>query len=638
MNTSRFCPRPTNAPERTSSHSIEPKERVRQARGAFPCRAPHGWYLSVMPELDERSAEERLQHLEAAVENLQHTVAGLSEAIAWRGTASGQQTDAGVATPPPFTRAVRTPRRAIATPFAGLLSRGPQFWISRVGIGLLLLGVAFLFKYAVDRGWLTPEIRVAFGLVLGVVLATIGFRVHHAQRWFSQIVLGGAAATWYITGFAAFQLFQLVSHPVAFAFMVLVTVFLFWVSVRQSEAILAVLGAVGGLGTPFLLYTETGSVPSLIAYTSILLAGTSAIYLFRGWQSLLWITALGGWLVLALAFQGSADTNSVALQSGVTVIWLLFWLVPVSREVLARRQPNRWPYPESGVPKAREVGVRHRQLAVLLIATAAATLYASHVAWRPTDDTVWGVIALAAAALYGLAAWYLSRPDGVPALRAAHILTGAVLAAVGVSLLFQGHVELALYAAEALVLLLLARWLGDRSVGTAGHLLFGLIALWLAQRLTAEPPPEVAIRNWRAFADAGVIASLVIATRWLDRRAAPMYWFAAHLAILAWLWRELSVLPVGDGIVTASWGIYSLGLLFLMPRARTIGLATLFATAGKLVLFDLSQVEPIWRILLFLSFGAVFLALSYHFRSGWNPRVDESPSHPASPEGNADRL
>ena len=579
-----------------------------------------------MPEPEGRSVEQRLQSLEAAVERLQNTLKGLIEAMARREKVSGDRADvpSSAATPPKL--GTRRQRPSITGPVTNLLSRGPQYWISRVGIGLLLFGVAFLFKYAVDQGWLTPEIRVVFGLVLGTALATIGLRVQRAQRWFSQIVLGGAAATWYITGFAAFQLFHLVSHPVAFAFMVLVTVFLFWASVRQNEAILAVLGAVGGLGTPFLLYTEAGSVPSLIAYTSILLVGTSAIYLFKGWQSLLWITALGGWLVLALAFQEDAGTNRVALQAGVMVVWLLFWLVPVGREVLARREPSRWPYPKSGVPEAREVEVRHSQLAVLLIATAVASLYASNVAWSPTDDTLWGVVALAGAGLYGLAAWYLSQPDRVPALRPAHIITGAVLTALGISLLFRGHVEIVLYAAEALALHLLARRLGERSLGTAGHLLFAMVALWLAQRLTAELPPDAAVQNWRALADVGVVAALLLTTRWIDRSAAPVYWLAAHFAILAWLWRELSVLPVGDGIVTGAWGIYSLGLMFFIPKARTVGLATLFATAGKLVLFDLSQVEPIWRILLFLSFGAVFLALGYYFRSVWNRGEDGPPT------------
>ena len=93
----------------------------------------------------------------------------------------------------------------------------------------------------------------------------------------------------------------------------------------------------------------------------------------------------------------------------------------------------------------------------------------------------------------------------------------------------------------------------------------------------------------------------------------------ALAAILGWLWRELSALPAGGGVATAAWGVYGLALLLLLKRARNVGLATLFLAAAKLVLVDLSQVEPVWRILLSLSFGAVFLVISYRFRSLWAP-------------------
>ena len=48
---------------------------------------------------------------------------------------------------------------------------------------------------------------------------------------------------------------------------------------------------------------------------------------------------------------------------------------------------------------------------------------------------------------------------------------------------------------------------------------------------------------------------------------------------------------------------------------RTIGLWTLFATAAKLFVIDLAQVAAIWRILLFLEFGRMFLFLSYYVRT-----------------------
>ncbi len=40
----------------------------------------------------------------------------------------------------------------------------------------------------------------------------------------------------------------------------------------------------------------------------------------------------------------------------------------------------------------------------------------------------------------------------------------------------------------------------------------------------------------------------------------------------------------------------------------------LFGISGKLFLVDLAEVEALWRVLLFLGFGGLFLALSYYLR------------------------
>ncbi|MEO0378012.1 MAG: DUF2339 domain-containing protein, partial [Cyanobacteria bacterium P01_A01_bin.17] len=119
-----------------------------------------------------------------------------------------------------------------------------EFWLNRLGIGLLLLGVAFLFKYSIDQGWIIPEVRVGFGLGLGCVLLFLGWRLQQQRSALSQILIGGSVGTFYITGFAAYQLYQLLAYPVAFVWMVLVTLLAFMMSWRSSQAVLSVVGAI----------------------------------------------------------------------------------------------------------------------------------------------------------------------------------------------------------------------------------------------------------------------------------------------------------------------------------------------------------------------------------------------------------
>jgi uncharacterized membrane protein len=48
-------------------------------------------------------------------------------------------------------------------------------------------------------------------------------------------------------------------------------------------------------------------------------------------------------------------------------------------------------------------------------------------------------------------------------------------------------------------------------------------------------------------------------------------------------------------------------------------MATLFIVAGKLFLVDLEEVEALWRVLLFVGFGGLFLSLSYYLQVLWRP-------------------
>jgi uncharacterized membrane protein len=57
---------------------------------------------------------------------------------------------------------------------------------------------------------------------------------------------------------------------------------------------------------------------------------------------------------------------------------------------------------------------------------------------------------------------------------------------------------------------------------------------------------------------------------------------------------------------------------------RQVALGTLLLVVAKLFLIDLAELETIWRVLLFMGFGAVFLVLSYYFQKLWRAKPEES--------------
>jgi len=176
-------------------------------------------------------------------------------------------------------------------------------WTGRVGLFLLFLGLVFLFRYSVEQGWITPPVRVLFGVALGAVLLAGGVRASRARPSYGAILLAGAIAAFYASGWAASYLYSLLPRPVAFGWMAGVTALALALARRHDQAALASLGAFGGFATPFLLRPDSATVLELVIYTSLVVLWTTALYLERGWRSVSWTTTIGALGVLAVGVE-----------------------------------------------------------------------------------------------------------------------------------------------------------------------------------------------------------------------------------------------------------------------------------------------------------------------------------------------
>lgn len=523
--------------------------------------------------------------------------------------------------------------------------RSGEWWLSRIGIGLLLIGVAFLYKYSEDQGWISDPMRVGFGLALGIGLLAGGLKIYEVRRPFSQVLLGGGIGALYITGYGAYGAYSLVSWGSAFVFMAAVTVLAFALSIRQNEAALSLIATSGGLATPFVLYTEDGSLAGLVMYTCIILAGAAAVYLYKGWASLLLTAFAGAWAVFfigGMEFRCPAEACVGAkwsLQAGEIFGWLVFWLVPVVREVLRSRDPARWPLPEAGIFARTLFGGYESALrsSVLTHALSVATPLVA-LAWTwgiwEMETRVLGLVALGGAAAHTLGWLVFRRIEDEGRISHTQALMAVLLGAVGFVLVLEGDAFLISLAGGATVLHFVARKISDVVVSFMGHALFSIASIWLAGRLTfdamlgyaeIEAAQTALFLNVRAISDLAVISLAVISTfAFSSARAKIAYRASAHAALLAWFWRELSQLPNGEAYVTMAWGALATAILVAGLRMGRVwivrtGVATLLAVAAKLLLVDLSEVEAIWRILLFLGFGGLFLGLSYYLQSLWKP-------------------
>lgn len=529
-----------------------------------------------------------------------------------------------------------------------------EWWLSKIGIGLLLFGAAFLFKFAVDQNWITPSVRVGIGLALGALLVVLGLRVYGERRAFSQVLLGGGVGVFYITGYAAFQLYALVPYAAAFSFMVAVTLFAFFLSLRQEGVSLALIGTGGGLGTPFLLYDGASSVGGLVLYTSLILTGACAIYLYKGWFSLLLIAFVGTWMVYLIGFSGltfGPEANYLehrsVMQLGTVFAWVVLGLAAAARELLRARGPDRWRPPEHGalarLAFADEALNSSAPAHLLSVAAPLIALSFTQGIWNIQESDL-GWISLGGAAFYAIAALLVRRVENGGRVHYVQAITALILATLALVLLLDGNVLLVALAAEAAVLHHISRRAADQILSCGGHVLSVWVVGWIFARLLEGSPGsvvaleagEIPFFNLGALSELGALALVLAASLAMGRSwIVAGYRIAVHAALLAWLWHELSVLPDGAAYTTIAWGLYAAALLLAglrLDRAALVraGMATLFLVVGKLFLVDLAGVEAVWRILLFLGFGGLFLVLSYYLQRLWKP----APGPPDAFDGN----
>ncbi len=513
-------------------------------------------------------------------------------------------------------------------------------WLNRIGIGLLLFGVAFLFKYTIDQGWLIPPVRSAIGLGIGITLFASGLQIAKDKKPLKQILLGGGIAVFYITGFATFQLYEFVPDIIIWLFMLVVTLLALSLSLQEDEAVLSVVGTLGALGTPFMLYTGDGSVVSLMLYTALILATASAIYLQKGWKTLLWSYAIGGIAVMGVAVvntvYNSGDASMAkqwAMQGGL-LIWMgASWLLPVFRSVLSARDPHRWTVPSMLLADGTvDENMNYRPgsgLHLMVFLIPLMTMIFTIGLWE-FSMTEAGLSAMVLAVLGGSLFWPLKKEE-MMRLSSTHGFLGLVMLTIGFVLLWEGNFLFAVLATEAVALRYISYQTGDNKISLSSHLLFVIVVLWLFNMFDFSTGAEALTVDVEFVTQLGAIASVgLLAPRWIRKLdIQQIYQLTAHLVFLVWLYQEFSGLENGQAWISMAWGAYAvvlllMGFLRFGKRMRLIGMATIFVVVGKLFLVDLSQLEAIWRILLFIGFGITFLILGYYWQARWNNGSTES--------------
>ena len=204
---------------------------------------------------------------------------------------------------PPSSQAAPVPKAVRPAPESLETVIGSR-WLLYVGVVAVVIGVSYFIKLALDNHWINETGRVVIAGASGVALAYAGTRfIRAGYVRYGQILSGAGMAIVYLSVYAAFNSYQLISRPAAFALMCAVTVAAAWLADRQRSQGLALMAVGGGFATPFLLASGRDAEVALLTYAAILVAGTMWLARRREWP---WLDLLS-YVSVVLTFAGWAS-------------------------------------------------------------------------------------------------------------------------------------------------------------------------------------------------------------------------------------------------------------------------------------------------------------------------------------------
>lgn len=512
-----------------------------------------------------------------------------------------------------------------------------QYWLNRVGIVAILVGVSYFLKFAFDNNWIGPGGRIVIGLLagMGLILWSERFRKRNYTT-FSYSLKAVGIGILYLSLWGAYQVYHLIPSQVAFLAMGIVTGATIALALSQNAELLASFALAGGFVTPLLLSTGENHEVVLFTYVCLLDLAILAMATFKPWRRLLW----GSFVGTIILFAGWYGEYYSKYQRPLTVFFAaifaaLFAVIPL---VVREEQAN-----ES----------KHVAVILTLLPLLNATLFflALFVMYQSETSTLtWYALALAAVYLaignackrrakspesnfihllhVAIAVAFLTI--AIPAKLNAHWITIGWLVESGALLWVsvKTKTDFLRYLAVAALILGLTRLLFfdqlrvDTLVFNARFATY-LVAIAILAAI-AYYGREHASESEMILINIAVIGANVLTLIALTWEAADYFnrQIAAH-GYRNYNYSFFHEISVARGFTySAIWLIYggilmACGFLKRSSFVRWQALILIALTTVKIFLYDVSELGGSYRIVSFIALGALLLAISFVYQRDW---------------------
>ncbi len=427
-------------------------------------------------------------------------------------------------------------------------------WPIKLGMLLLLVGLASGYRYLAERGYFNVPIgwRLVAVALAAIAALVFGYGKREEKRSFSLSVQGAALGALLLTVYAALQLYQLINGATAFSMMLAIVATGVALAVMQDALWLALFAAIGGFAAPKLASTGGGSHIHLFGYYLVLNLGILAIALKKGWRSL---NFLGAICTFGIGIGWGANYYQPEFFSTVEPFLLAFFAIYLTITVLYTLRHG------AGEPVLDGVLVFGVPLASL---GAQAGLLAG-------QDKKLALSSFCAALIYGGLSYSLKPHEQAGLLRKCFMILAVAFFTLAIPLYFSAQMTSALWALEGAAVL----WLG-LSQRRVAPVLLGLtlhVFAWFSY-----VNGYAVMTDMPALVNAKYLGALILALAsfgcgWLIERAAKR-WEEIGVQFSAFAW-----LGVGFGLLWWSFASISEIVRHVQPSFKAAALIAWLAAS-----------------------------------------------------------
>lgn len=391
----------------------------------------------------------------------------------------------------------------------------------KIGMLVLLAGVAALLKYASNEGWLQvpDELRLAGIAAAALAALVFAWRKRESNRSFALALQGGAIGVLLLTVFAACKLYGLIPAGAAFAISIVLVAGLGVLAVLQDSRTLAILGILAGFLAPIWLSNGNGNHVALFAYYAMLNAAIFAIAWVKSWRILNVLGFVFTWGIgIAWGVLDYQPAKYASTQPFLVLFFAFYLLLPI---LYARKRPAR--------PNDRIDGCLLFGTPLIAFSLQAGLMHG--------DRMPLAFCALGLAAVYAVLARVLIRRERYAVLGKAHAILAVGFATLSVPLALSARATASVFALEGAGLVWLGLTQGRRLPRWTGTVLQFAAAVALFIGAQDWEPGALAVAN-ATFMGALLIALAGFASTWVYRAADSSSKSQPALAWYAWglLW------------------------------------------------------------------------------------------------------